>query len=94
MTVQQIAGKVEHAIATPVFGWLLSLLTMLLCLLHTLQDGDQYVVLWDEQLLQPRNSPAQDYTAAPPDQVGLLLSCPTVALSIGSELPFIAAYAA
>jgi hypothetical protein len=33
------------------------------------QDGDQYLVLWDEQLLQPHNSPAQDYTADKPDRV-------------------------
>jgi hypothetical protein len=39
-------------------------------LLRTLlQDGDQYLVLWDEHLLQPRNSPAQDYTAEKLKQV-------------------------
>eukprot|EP00882_Tetradesmus_deserticola_P031799 GHRQ01035970.1.p1 GENE.GHRQ01035970.1~~GHRQ01035970.1.p1 ORF type:complete len:181 (+),score=56.53 GHRQ01035970.1:211-753(+) len=32
-------------------------------------DGDQYLVLWDQQLLQPINSPAQDYTAEKPAQV-------------------------
>lgn len=34
-----------------------------------LQDGDQYMVLWDEDLLQPRNSEPMDYTAAAPDRV-------------------------
>ncbi|KAF6265361.1 RNA dependent RNA polymerase-domain-containing protein [Scenedesmus sp. NREL 46B-D3] len=32
-------------------------------------DGDQYLVLWDHQLLQPANSLAQDYTAEKPAKV-------------------------
>lgn len=39
-----------------------------------LQDGDQYMVLWDQELLQPGNSEPMDYTAEPPDKVRLGLA--------------------
>eukprot|EP00878_Enallax_costatus_P004052 GHUV01004276.1.p1 GENE.GHUV01004276.1~~GHUV01004276.1.p1 ORF type:complete len:1186 (+),score=348.19 GHUV01004276.1:644-4201(+) len=32
-------------------------------------DGDQYMVLWDQELLQPKNSEPMDYTAEPPQRV-------------------------
>lgn len=40
-----------------------------------LQDGDQYMVVWDKDLLQPSNSPPMDYTAQPPETVRLSIAC-------------------
>lgn len=39
------------------------------CFIMVVQDGDQFQVLWDETLLQPRNSAPSDYNTIQPVRV-------------------------
>lgn len=46
------------------------------------QDGDQYMVVWDKELLPTMVSEPMDYTAAKPQEVGLHIGSITTLLRL------------
>jgi hypothetical protein len=61
--------RLSGTISSGITDLLQGVVATIVLLRALVQDGDQYLVLWDEQLLQPRNSLAQDYTAEKPETV-------------------------
>jgi hypothetical protein len=45
-----------------------------------MQDGDQYMVVWDKELMPDRVSEPMDYTAAKPEEVGMHIGNDTALL--------------